>query len=281
MGKAPAFQFYVKDWLSDPQLRLACPATKGIWIDILCYMWDAPERGKLTGKLEKIARMVGASNGDLEGFIAEATELAFCDISVTVCDMTQKSNALLTIINRRMFRENSKRENNRLRQQRFRERQQGKGDDNTEVTPPSPSPSPSPTANNKEPNGSSSEQASSDGSSKPPICPQQEIKKLYHKILPELPQVHEWPRHLQTFLRTRWKEDEKRQNIQWWKDYFSFIHESAFLMGRSDATDFMADLEWIIRPTNMTKILNGRYHGAKGQHLGIQEWLKIRQERGG
>ncbi len=51
-------------------------------------------------------------------------------------------------------------------------------------------------------------------------------------------------------------------------------------MGRTNGTDFLADLEWVTGPKNMTKILNGRFHGAKGQHLGIAEWLKIRQERG-
>jgi len=46
-------------------------------------------------------------------------------------------------------------------------------------------------------------------------------------------------------------------------------------------TDFQSDLEWIIRPTNMTKVLNGRYHRDNGskKNLGIEQWLKIRQER--
>ncbi|MBW2066995.1 MAG: hypothetical protein JRJ03_18965, partial [Deltaproteobacteria bacterium] len=75
MGKPPAFQFYVRDWLSDPQLRLASPSTRGIWIDLLCFMWEAPERGVIEASYEQLGRMVGANNGDLDLFVEEAATL--------------------------------------------------------------------------------------------------------------------------------------------------------------------------------------------------------------
>lgn len=43
----PAFQFYPKDWLSDTELGMCSLATKGLWIDLLCLMWNAPVRGVL------------------------------------------------------------------------------------------------------------------------------------------------------------------------------------------------------------------------------------------
>jgi len=138
MGKAPAFQFYVKDWLSDPQLRMASLSTRGIWIDLLCYMWSAPERGKLEIMQQKFARLIGADNGEVELFIDEAQAFDFCDISVT-------GNGTLQIYNRRMYRESKDRENNRLRQQKYRDKKQ----DNAKITPPSPSPTPSPTPHTK------------------------------------------------------------------------------------------------------------------------------------
>jgi len=100
-------------------------------------------------------------------------------------------------------------------------------------------------------------------------CPQKEIIELYHTILPELPQVRTWPESNQKILRTRWKEEPERQNLSWWESYFKYIHESTFLTGRE--TDFTADLEWVVRPKNMTKIINGRYH--KQKHGGIMAWL--------
>jgi hypothetical protein len=133
MGKNPAFQFYVKDWLSDPQLKMASHSTKGIWADMLCFMWDAPMRGELAGTYIQIQRMIGATTADLNLFLSEAKALQFCDISVT-------DNENVTVRNRRMWREEKDRKNNRERQAKFR----GKQENNKEVTPPSPSPSPIP-----------------------------------------------------------------------------------------------------------------------------------------
>ena len=117
-GKAPAMQFYVREWLSDPQLRQADPATRGIWIDLLCFMWDAPRRGIIQAEYSKLALMVAVKPEQLDFFIKEATELRFCDISVTDIALSQ----IVTITNRRMFREDIDRENNRLRQSRYRHR---------------------------------------------------------------------------------------------------------------------------------------------------------------
>jgi len=57
-------QFYPHDWLSDPSLRSCSLAARGLWIDILCLMWDSPERGILpyaAGKVEAkaLAKVVG------------------------------------------------------------------------------------------------------------------------------------------------------------------------------------------------------------------------------
>lgn len=39
-SKAPAFQFYPKDWLSNSRLRLVSPSSRGVWIGFLCLMWS-------------------------------------------------------------------------------------------------------------------------------------------------------------------------------------------------------------------------------------------------
>jgi hypothetical protein len=90
------------------------------------------------------------------------------------------------------------------------------------------------------------------------VCPHQKIIDKYHEILPSLPMVKKWPDHLQKILRTRWKEDSERQSIEWWAKFFEYVKISPFLMGKK--SDFLADLEWLIRPRNFTKIANGRYH---------------------
>ena len=47
MGKQPGFYFFPGDWLKDPALRSCDIADRGSWIDLLCFMWESEERGKL------------------------------------------------------------------------------------------------------------------------------------------------------------------------------------------------------------------------------------------
>jgi len=104
------------------------------------------------------------------------------------------------------------------------------------------------------------------------ICPHTDIIALYHQILPELPQVMVWPESCQKTLRARWREDVKRQDMGWWEAYFEYVKRSDFLMGRDK--DWSGDLLWMIKPSNMTKILNGSYH--KQRQGGLDSWLDQR-----
>lgn len=96
-----------------------------------------------------------------------------------------------------------------------------------------------------------------------PPCPQEQIIKIYHETLPELTRVRVWGDNRAKMLRARWREDPRRQTLDWWRKFFEYIHRSDFLMGRSppapNRTTFMADLEWIIRPQNIAKIIEGKY----------------------
>ena len=101
----------------------------------------------------------------------------------------------------------------------------------------------------------------------PPSCPHQAIIGAYHELLPELPQVRALPEHRRRLLAGRWREESKRQNLEWWRNFFTVVSESDFLCGRSEPSQgrppFHADLEWLIRPTNFLKVLEGRYDHAK------------------
>jgi len=82
MAKMPAFQFYPGDWLKDPALRAASSGARGLWIDMLCLMWESQPRGYLqtpTGAPltdEQIARMTGnCSLEEVRGWLAELESL--------------------------------------------------------------------------------------------------------------------------------------------------------------------------------------------------------------
>jgi hypothetical protein len=80
---------------------------------MLCLMWLAPVRGELTGTWEQIQRSVSAKDEDFKRFIADYNALKFCDISVT-------DNEIVTVRNRRMWRDENDRKNNRERQSKHR-----------------------------------------------------------------------------------------------------------------------------------------------------------------
>jgi hypothetical protein len=96
----------------------------------------------------------------------------------------------------------------------------------------------------------------------PPNCPHQAIVDLYHEVLPELRSVREWNDERQGFLRERWRDDPKRQNLDWWRGFFEYVSKSDWLMGRKNGSNgrpFDCDLEWLVRPTNFAKVLEGKY----------------------
>lgn len=96
----------------------------------------------------------------------------------------------------------------------------------------------------------------------PAPCPQSEIVALYHDALPMLPTMRTWPEDRQALLRTRWREDPERQSLEWWADFFAYVASCPFLLGQSSTPGrdpFLADLEWLLRPKNFRKVIEGKY----------------------
>lgn len=88
-------------------------------------------------------------------------------------------------------------------------------------------------------------------------CPHEEILKLYAEHLPMLTQVKIWTDARMKLLKARWREDTERQNIEWWQRLFYYVAQSDFLTGK--ASNWQADIEWILKPANFTKIIEGKY----------------------
>ena len=108
-----------------------------------------------------------------------------------------------------------------------------------------------------------------------PKCNHQGVIDLYHKHLPTLRKVEVWNETRKGYLRQRWREvaDElaKTKKIQssdilgWFAEFFEHIGTSKFLTGRvndKSGRSFVADLEWILKPSNFAKIVEGKYHGT-------------------
>lgn len=97
-------------------------------------------------------------------------------------------------------------------------------------------------------------------------CPQEDIVKLYHTILSMCPPVRIWNKTRQSYLRQRWNEHEKHQNLEWWENYFNYVKQSDFLIGKVDGQPgkppFIVNLEWLVRSSNFIKVIEGKYHGG-------------------
>lgn len=96
-----------------------------------------------------------------------------------------------------------------------------------------------------------------------PNVPHAKIIKLWHEILPELPNIKQWTSTRQALLRSRWKENPERQDVDWWKGFFEYIRGCPFLMGAVDPKPghkrFFARLDWVLKESNFLKILEGVY----------------------
>ncbi len=92
-------------------------------------------------------------------------------------------------------------------------------------------------------------------------CPHKDIINLYHETLPELARVKVWNDARKVALRARWREDEKRQTLDYWQHYFEYVGGCDFLMGR--VGKWKANLEWLINPSNFVKVIENNYANRK------------------
>jgi uncharacterized protein YdaU (DUF1376 family) len=117
----------------------------------------------------------------------------------------------------------------------------------------------------KEPKGSLSEP-------KVPPCQHQAVIDLFHEVLPELPRVMIWNKTREGLLKARWREravmdkwQSEDDGLKFFRDYFDYVRRSKFLMGKVSGNGkrpFECELEWLIRPNNWVKVLEGKYHAA-------------------
>src|SRR5690606_22277686 len=59
-----------------------------------------------------------------------------------------------------------------------------------------------------------------------PNCPHSDIIDLYHELLPANPRIRDWTPARAAHLRARWNEDPRRQNLDWWRKFFTRIAEA-------------------------------------------------------
>ena len=97
-------------------------------------------------------------------------------------------------------------------------------------------------------------------------CPHRDIIAVFHEVLPSVRHVRDWTPARAQLLRARWREDAKRQNLDWWRKFFGYVGQSDFLMGRTHSQGrkpFELGLEWLLKAENFAKVREGAYHESE------------------
>lgn len=96
MARRPAIMLYKGDWKRDPQLSMCSPATRGIWIDLLCDMDDLAS-ATIQGTAAMLARMCRASAAELTNALKELRTSGAADVS--------EEDGIFTVSSRRIARD--------------------------------------------------------------------------------------------------------------------------------------------------------------------------------
>lgn len=112
MPKLPWFKFNPSWWMSDTELSQCTPATRGVWIDLLCAMHQSGRSGELSSTTEKLARLARCSTAELTQALTELQTTGAADVTFR--------NNNVTVINRLMKRDAKRRTDTALRVSKHR-----------------------------------------------------------------------------------------------------------------------------------------------------------------
>jgi uncharacterized protein YdaU (DUF1376 family) len=195
--KAPAFQFYPGDYIRDT--RILSLEARGAWCDLLCMMWFAEERGKCNGEVTQLSRLW---NTEKEATKAILDELIKCKI----LDVVTNSNGEVTLISRRMIRDEKDRIDNAKRQGKYREKHKSADNSNGKVT--------------------KSNKVSSSSSSKKEIYIKKKVSETHKDIPPSIEDVTAYC-----------KERNKGVDPQAWYDHYQ---AKGWMIGKSKMVNWQA-----------------------------------------
>ena len=115
--KAPAFQFYVMDWMTD--LDEHPLEIEGAWIRICCKLWRAEIRGEMSKTIVQWSKILRVDLDKTKEIIDYISKEKIGD--VMPCNVFElKNNSKVMVKNRRMVRDRIDKEKNRIRVERWR-----------------------------------------------------------------------------------------------------------------------------------------------------------------
>ena len=101
-------------------------------------------------------------------------------------------------------------------------------------------------------------------------CPHQDIMELYNSLCISLPKIKEVTDKRQDTLRVWWRSGITIDNI---KTFFEKVERSDFLTGKTGNFNGCS-FDWIIKPANRQKILEGNYDAKNKSSNGKGRFIK-------
>jgi uncharacterized protein YdaU (DUF1376 family) len=282
-GKSLAMlPWFVRDYIA--ATRQMSLAERGAYTDLLFFQW---EMGPLPRDLGRLARLVGCGPDEFTQVWPTISE-KFSEspaglINPRLEEHRQKSEEL-SVKRATIGRAGGKASGESRRSKSEANPKQllppgepigeaiGKANGQAKSNSPSPSPSPSPDSGVLEDSDSRPRRART---RERPAYERQEfhdqVIAAYHELLPDLRRVKTWrgrrPKALNARIRERLEDGKPADTVAYWRTLFEAVAASDFLCGRIAPQDgrepFRADLEWLIRPENFAKVIEGRYDGRR------------------
>jgi len=290
----PAMMFYIGDWQKAPEIRALSLAARGLWIEMLCLMWESEERGVLLlhGKpisTEVLARQVGFPVDVIEPLLSELEEYGvfsrreedgaiYCRRMVEEGKLIEKRRVagLKGWEVKSLLKQNSStclskiqaKDESLLKiclskiqatlenenEYEYEDENESENEDEDE---------------NKESNESLFSLEENDKIN----C--QQIVDLFNKICTDLPKVKILS---STRINTIKKRMEDLKTIEDWRKFFERVHASDFLNNRT-GEGWRADFDWCLKSSNFIRIIEGKYDNIKNSddvaEQAAKEWNEV------
>ncbi len=256
-SRRPWMKWNPSDWRADQAVQSCSLAARGLWLEMLGLMHEAEPYGylMLNGNpisTEQLSRLVRADVAEVESLIEELE-------SVGVFSRDRKRQ----IYSRRMIRDEKKAKiGKKYAKQRWEQ--------DTETIDEKPVPNGSGHGGPTEPPMLRTKKEELREKKEPPKPPMRAMLEIWNETCHRagLPEAQKLPPARAKSLALRLKADFGN-DLEQWRAYCRRIAASEFLTGRAAPgpgrdRPFKADINWVLNPTNLAKIVEGNYGDGPG-----------------
>lgn len=86
------------------------------------------------------------------------------------------------------------------------------------------------------------------------------IQKAFREHLPAMPQIRDMTEARKKMVRSIVKRGGRYAQPDFFPEFFKYVSKSKFLTGRSENPWHGCCFDWLLKPANFQKIIEGNYH---------------------